>query len=200
MAKDPNELGGAGRQPEDPLLPRFLARDRAVLEWIEGLVRRVVSQRGYGIPSADRVDIAQEALLQIWREASGAAFAFRRDLAAFACLIASRRCIDWRRRRRNETPLDPSMPDRQAGPDGQVLAAEREDLASRLLEEMRAACRELIRMRIIEGRAYSEIAERLGRSEGALRTATWQCLKEARDHLRRLDPGFGVTRGSWSVS
>lgn len=200
MANDPNGLDRAGHQPDDPLLQRFLARDPAILEWVERVVTRIVRLRGYGIPVADRGDIAQETLLQIWREARSAGFVFRQDFAAFACLIASRRCIDWRRRRRNETPLDPSMPDPREGPDGTVLAAERRDLASRVLAEMRDACRELIRLRVIEGLAYGEIAPRLGRSEGALRTATWQCLKEARDHLRRIDPGFGITRSSWSMS
>jgi len=199
MANDPKGFDRAGHRPDDPLLHRFLARDPAVLVWVERAVTRIVRQRGFGIPAAEHGDIVQEALLQIWREARNERFVFRQDFTAFACLVAARRCIDWRRRRRKETPLEPAIPDTQEGPEGTVLAAERKDLASRVLGEMRAACRELIRLRIIEGLPYGEIAPRLGRSEGALRTATWQCLKEARDHLRRLDPGFGITRSFWSI-
>ena len=172
---------------EDPLFRRFLERDPQALADVEFAVTRVVRFRGYAIPASDRRDVIQESLLQIWREASRPGFDYRQDFDAFVCLVAFRRCLDWRRARRPAAPIDSSIPDARQRPDEDALAREEVDLARRVLLELPEPCRDLIRLHVQEERPYREIAEMLGRTEGALRTQMWKCLEVARQILERLD-------------
>ena len=187
------------RPADDPLLGQFLNRAPDALILVERAVTIVVQYRGYGIPAAEQAELVQEAMLQIWREAHSEKFAFRENFRAFARMVALRRCLSWRRRLRPETPLEPYHLEITNGADNPEKMAERRQLASRILNGLRSTCRELLMLHILEGRSYTELSDRLKRSEPALRTAVWQCLKEARSILRETEGGPRRGDAAWSA-
>ena len=186
MGVGPENSPSKAEDGDDPLLGRFLARDPETLQQIQDAVTRVVRFRGYGIDPADQIDIVQEALLHIWREASRQGFAYRRDLGIFARLVAARRALDWRRASRLHQPMNDEIPDRRMGPDDVALKNERVRLARQVLAEVKETCREIIRLHVHENRSYRDMAATLGRTEGSLRTQMWECLKEAQQIAARL--------------
>lgn len=171
---------------EDPLFRGFLESDATALEEVQEVVGRAIRFRGFGIPVEDRRDLAQEALLQVWREVSRPGFRLHESFRALVCVIAYRRCLDWKRLRHPSNPVESSIPDVRQGPEVDLLDRERVDLAYRAMRELPERSRELIRLHVQEDRSYREIASIQGRSEGAVRTQMWQCLKEARVILEKL--------------
>lgn len=174
---------------EDPLFRRFLQRDPEALAGVEETVRRSVRFRGWDIPTADRGDVVQETLLQVWREVARPGFLFRQNFTGFVCVVAFRRCVDWRRSRRLAEaipPGDPADPERMGRPDVEALRSERASLAHKVLASLPEADREVVVLRVIEGKRYQEIAASLGRTEGAVRTQVWHCLKVARRVIESL--------------
>jgi len=182
----PEHSPSSAEESDDPLLGRFLARDAEALKQIQDDVTRVVRFRGYGIDADDQTDIVQEALLHIWREASRPDFAYRRDFGIFVRLVAARRALDWRRASKLRQPISDEIPDRRMGPGDVALQNERARLARQVLTEIKETCREIIRLHVHESHSYKEMAARLGRTEGSLRTQMWECLKEAREIAERL--------------
>ena len=189
MGDAPRKSSAPETDGEDPLFRRFLQREAEALAGVEETIRRAVRFRGWDIPAADRKDIVQEALLQIWREVSRDGFSFSRNFTGFICVVAYRRCLDWRRGRRlAHEPERIGAPDStsESRPDLDALRRERCDLASRVLAAMPDSLREVLTLHVIEGKGYREIAAELGRSEGAIRTQVWQGLKDARRALEKL--------------
>jgi RNA polymerase sigma factor (sigma-70 family) len=178
----------------DPIA-RFLKGEEQDLRAARATVESVLRFGGYAIPATEREDIVQEVLLDACRALGSPGFRIRRSLDSFLRTLAHRRCIDWRRRRRREQPLNELLPD--GGPDPQVtaLANERRRLATWIIGSLSVSCRELIRMHVQQNLRYEEIAGRTGRSEGALRVEMCKCLKEARalveKNLRRGRAGGG---------
>jgi DNA-directed RNA polymerase specialized sigma24 family protein len=70
-------------------------------------------------------------------------------------------------------------------PDDEILAKERRKLAQEIFSELKQPCRELLALRAGRGLTYGQMAQLLGRSEGALRTQSYYCLKQARAILNR---------------
>ena len=100
--------------------------------------------------------------------------------------MAHRCCVDWLRQLRPLADLV-IVPGRTSpGPDEHYAEAEREELAGRVVDEVRPPCRELFRLVAEQELSYAEIAERQQRTPGAVRTQMCQCLKEARCILARL--------------
>ncbi len=176
----------SGVHPDEDRARRFLARDAATVDGVAELVKRIVGFRGFFIPAAERQDVVQEVLLQLWDAAGRPGFDPRGSFEAFVRTIAYRRCIDWRRARRPLEPLDPALPDGLTGPEAQLLARERILLGSRVLALLKESCRELIKLHVTQRLTYAEIARRLHRSEGALRVQMVECLGEARKVLARI--------------
>jgi RNA polymerase sigma factor (sigma-70 family) len=179
---------------EDRLFRRFLTGEATAVGRVESLVARVVRFRGYYIPAGERADLVQQVMLAIWRTVTEAGFTFTRNFDALIRSIAYRTCVDWVRRHRPTDPIDEATSDPAGRPDQEVLEQEQAELGRRVVEGLREPCRELFRLFAGEGMTYRQIGERLGRSEGALKTQMWQCLKEARailGHLRAGRPGAG---------
>jgi len=166
--------------PPDGLAQRFLRGDAAALAQVEGIAAQVVRHRGYFIPSTDQQEIVQEIVTQVWQALARPGFTVRKSVGAFVQAIACRRCVDWMRRFRPSDPIDPATPDPADPPDRTYLARERHEIGRRILRELRDACRELFRLVVLEDKSYREIAALQGRSEGALRTQMYDCLREAR--------------------
>lgn len=189
--KEPRPESGPGSG--DPLARDLVAGEPSRVRQVRRLVQKVVRFRGYYIPADERADVVQEVMLEVWRSVSVAGAGAPKNLEALVRSIAYRRCVDWLRRRRAAQAIVhlPEEPARR--PDAAYLDAEQRRLGSLILERVRPSCRELFRLHAVLQLSYRQIGERLGRSEGALRTQMSECLKEAREIHRRLvaAPGPG---------
>jgi RNA polymerase sigma-70 factor (ECF subfamily) len=161
--------------------------DRELTQWVRTRVRRIVAYRGYGIPHQDQDDLVQAAMTQVWEAVRRPEFD-PRGLWAFVDTVASRRCIDWRRRQRPESTLDAVKSRQEPGEDalGSLLDSERTAIARHALSSLPEGCRELIELYVRDGLPYSAIALRLGRSEAALRVQMHRCVQRAADEVKRV--------------
>lgn len=177
---------GAGAGSGDSLVRALLAGDAGAVRQVRRLVQGVVRYRGYYIPAEERADVVQSVMLEVWRSLCAEAPAAPRSLDALVRSIACRRCVDWIRRRRAADAVRELPAGQARRPDTDYLDAEQRRLGSVILSRIRPACRELFRLHAVQALSYREMAGRLGRSEGALRTQMSECLKEAREIHRRL--------------
>jgi RNA polymerase sigma factor (sigma-70 family) len=118
-------------------------------------------------------------MADLWQGVNRAGFDFQAGFWGFVEVVASRRCIDWLRSRRGLVPVADSIQDQGKGPFEKVLEHERSKIASRVLQSLEPACREIIVMRLHKGLSYSEMARKLRRSEGALRVQMYRCIQRA---------------------
>ena len=170
---------------EDPLFRGFVRGEALAIHRARWLVGGAVRFHAYSIPRDERADLEQDVMLHLWRAVSAPGFSFVNHFDGLVRSIAYRRCVDWRRRRRATEPVDDTV-GRDDPPDRELLANERLELGRRVLEAMRAPCRELFRLHAAEGLSYREISQMQGRTETALRTQMSACLREARTVLARI--------------
>jgi RNA polymerase sigma factor (sigma-70 family) len=158
---------------------------REAIKQVTAIVNSVVNHRGYYIPIDERCDIVQDAMLDLFRQADANKFATENEFCGFVRVIAHRRCVDWMRakRKREDIRLESVSPNR---PDGQLLAKERQLLGSAVLARLKKNCRDLFALHAGLGMTYGQIAEQAGRTEGALRTQAYECLKQAKLTFQRL--------------
>ena len=164
-----------------------MAGDRDAIAAVAVLVRRVVSDRGYWIPVDERADVIQDAIVRIYQAVSSPGFRLERDFDAYIRSVAHHRCIDWIRRHRPTVPVDPAAPNPGPGPERALVASERRRRGRTVLQALGPACLRVIRLRIRDRLSHREIAERLGRTEGGVRTQLYKCLERARRIARRLE-------------
>jgi len=119
-------------------------------------------------------DVLQETLLESARKID--AFepqepaSFYRWLVQIARFKISEADRAWRARKRAlETPLEEEPPRAQTSPSGRAVRAERAALLHAALEALPEAQAEAIRLRYLEGQSLAETAERLGRTEAAVK-------------------------------
>lgn len=166
------------------MLQAFRKGEPEAVAEVEGRVRRIIGHRGYGIPEAERDELRQEVLVQVWQSVNRDGFDAERGFWGFVQVVTARRCIDWRRKRREERATNLSLvPDSGRGPLKRILASERRHVVRAAVEQLGRRCRELIEYRVSEGRSYAEIADLTGRSEQALRAQMYRCIKSARSFV-----------------
>jgi RNA polymerase sigma factor (sigma-70 family) len=178
-------------------LALFLAGDPATVAAVRKVVESVVSQRRYGIPSAERQDLVQHALADLCRQISKEGFRLRKGLACLAGFLAQCRCVDWFRRRHPAEPIPDEVPDTRECQEDVISRNEIEVLATRIMRALPPACRWLMEMVIGQELSYAEVAAMTGRSQGALRVEMCTCLKKARVIHKALTDGslVGPRRG-----
>lgn len=159
-------------------------RDPSAIREVLQRVRRILAFRGYGIPEDDRQDLEQVVMTQIWDAVSRPGFD-QAGFWGFVEVVVSRRCIDWLRRRKNETRLEgcDNFADPSLGPLGHLLQREKIELAQETLTRLPKPCRRLIELVAGQEKTYREAASILGSSEGALRVQMFRCILEARKLL-----------------
>lgn len=176
----------------DAWLERFMARDPGAILEVERLIARIVAFRGFGVFRPEREDLVQESLTQIWEAVALPGFDRGQSFEAFVRTVASRRCLDWRRVRRANVTLSPDLADQGKSPESALSERQRAALGRSLLAGLGEGCRELIRLHAIEDMTYGEIADRWGRTEGALRKQMSGCLARARLAYRRFKDKEGL--------
>lgn len=173
---------------EDPLIRLFLLGDPGAIARVEALVAQVVRFRGYYIPHDERPDVIQQAITDLWESVALPGVILNRSFSALVRTVAYRRCVDWMRRQRLSSQVEPPKPDPPELPDQFLLAKEQSELGRWILSHLGEKCQELLRLYTVEDRTYRDIAQLLGRSEGALRVQMHECLKRARRMRDRLLP------------
>jgi RNA polymerase sigma factor (sigma-70 family) len=176
----------AAPPPEDPLFRRFVGGDPEAIEVARRAVNATIAARAYRIAPPERQDIAQDALLDVWRAVTAPGFSFHNSFEGLVRSIACRRCIDARRRKRWTVALDVDVPETRTGAEERLVELEALQLARTVLTRLRDSCQELLRLHTMQSRSYREIAQEQGRSEVALRQQMTDCLKHARVLMTRL--------------
>ena len=168
------------------LLAQYLDGDPDAIAQIRDHARRIVYAKGYFVPVAEREDILQEILLNIYRAASAPGFRLQYGVNAFVRTLAHRRCVDWVRLHcRDDSPAR-STEQFAPGPEEEVLNKEKLRYAGHVLEALPSGCRKLIVQRFVEGLSYAEISRLQGRTEPALRNQLYKCLQKAQRLFRNL--------------
>jgi RNA polymerase sigma factor (sigma-70 family) len=162
----------------------FAGGDDGAIAAATALVTRVVAQRGYFIPPDDRPDVIQETMVDLVEALRGRTFGSDAEFSGFVRTVSYRRCVDWIRKNRKREPLRPRILE-AVDPDHELLAKERRLLAGEVVSRLGDPCRELLSLHVL-GSTYAELAAQFDRSEGALRTKAYECLKQARLLLERL--------------
>lgn len=164
---------------------RFARGEPEAVAAAGALIGKVVRYRGYYIPFDERPDVIQETILELVRAVKGRGFVAEEDFNAFIRTVAYRRCVDWTRQATRRARVDPSLR-KLIQPDDTLLVREKRELAAEIFSKLKEPCRELLALRVGRGLTYAQMALLLGRSEGALRTQSYSCLKQARVILNRL--------------
>lgn len=166
----------------------------AVLQ-VRERVCRILAYRGLGIPKAERDDVEQEIMMQVWQAVNRPDFDASAGFWGFVEVVSARRCIDWVRGHRVELPLRPTLRDRRKGPFQRTLDGERVRLIAAAVAELDPPCRELISLHLDQGRSYRQLSRILGKSEGTLRVQMYRCIRSARRSLKKLGYLGGGTTG-----
>jgi RNA polymerase sigma factor (sigma-70 family) len=175
-----------GSCSDDALLSAFLRGEADAVARAAALIRQVIRFKGCGIAASAEPDLIQESMLDLWRAVTRTDFRLSATFESFVRSMAYRRCVDWIRRRRRHEPIDPERASDLPPPEQALVRAEEVALGARVLAALPESCRELFRLRAVACLPYRQIATLRGRTEGALRTQMWECLREAKRILDRL--------------
>lgn len=148
----------------------------------------MLGHRASGLSAAEREELEQEIVVQLWQAANRSGFDLDRDLQGLIHAVTGRRLIDHWRTRRDERPHPAEPTSEEAGPFDRVLLAERRRLLAEVVARLGPGCRELLRQVVGERRTYAEVALRTGRKPGALRVQMHRCVRRARDLLGEIEP------------
>ena len=179
---------GDGFQDGD-IARRFLEHEPLALSTVRGLVSRIVARKGrFSIPRSQHEDIVQDVMLSLIGSLPRTELRFERGFEAFVRHVTHARCVDFWRNGRPEREIEGDIPDRsRPSPEACLVDEERMRTFRTVLRALGDGCRRLIRLHVVESLTYAEIADRLGRSERALRVQMCHCLTEARKIRRQLE-------------
>jgi RNA polymerase sigma-70 factor (ECF subfamily) len=142
---------------------------------------------GYAYVRTGRVVDAEEVASNVFAEGvrSIGTFQYRGvSVTAWLLRIAHHETVDLLKRRRRwaETPFDEAI-----DVPGRDIIAERGEWrdVSDALEALKPEQREIVQLRLIEGRSVAEVASLLGKSEGAVKVTQMRALKTMRKRLQR---------------
>jgi len=153
---------------------------RALLEATGSLLRRYYGRRLAG-GVADVEDLVQEALIAIHSKRD--TFDTSQPLTPWLYAIARYKLLDHLRRRRIRVTIPLEDAGELLADDESAAADARLDL-EKLLANLPAGTQEIIRAVKIEGQTTSEVADRKGKSEIAVRVGLHRGLKALGEKLR----------------
>ncbi|MBE0452515.1 RNA polymerase sigma factor [Roseovarius autotrophicus] len=162
--------------PDETLLAAFAAGDAAAARRLTfRLTPRVLAHAFRLLGNrAEAEEVAQEAMLRLWRQASEWRAGEAR-LSTWLYRVTANLCIDRRRRAKGGTvPLDavPEPPDTQPGAAERMQTHARAEALQAALNELPERQRQAVVLRHIEGLANPEIAMIMGASVEAVESLT----------------------------
>ncbi len=162
----------AGRTPEGTDSRRFLSGDPAQVGEIRDDVRKVV--RAFRLPGGDvEEDLVQETLARLVDSLNDGRFRGGSSLKTYARGVAKHACLEYRRRSRPVSDLDPAtLPSREAWSDPESSAMDSEEHRRNLeaFAALPAESRELLLLINVQELSYREVGARLGITEGAIKS------------------------------
>lgn len=191
---DDREASDAGAPTDD-----WLARYRP---WLSLIARMQVGSRLQG--KFDTSDVVQQTLMEAWRSAAqfrgstdAERIAWLRKILAHVLAHHIRQyrgtCKrDLQRERsierslaQSSRQLDAVLASAATSPSQQAARQEQQVVLAELLNELPADYREVIILRNLEELPHSEVAQRMGRTEGAVRMLWVRALQELRQLAQR---------------
>ena len=183
--------------PEDELtIKRAQQGDRKALEELIMRCEKRVYNTAFRFMGneADASDMAQEALIKLYRNISS--FKFKSTLSSWAYRITVNVCMDGlRKKKRAPLSLEHSLEngisleDSTDGPEENALCAETKEDIQKALNLLSDSYKSVVIMRDIDGLSYEEIAELLDISIGTVKSR----INRGRQQLKKLlfrDNGF----------
>lgn len=194
-----------GGAEESELVRRAQNDDARAIETLIGRYQRKVYGIAYqfcGLDKADAQDMAQEALLHVFKNIKR--FEGRSRFSTWLHRVAVNACLDMRRRRRRWTEIifpwrSGQRSDQSPGEliDGIPAPAESTDPLASLsgnelkrdvnaaLETLSTNQRVVFQLKIFQELSISEIAEATGMAEGTVKSHLFRATQALRAHLRR---------------
>jgi RNA polymerase sigma factor (sigma-70 family) len=164
----------------------FCRGEAGAVDEVRKRVRRILRYRSYRIRRADRRDLEQEVMTQLWKAVRGSSFDPDAGFWSFVEVVTTRRAIDWLRVGRLEEPLDDAFLDERQDPHGRTLEKERAALLRKALDKLDDGCRRLVLARLTAGTSYRDLASEMGKNETALRVQMHRCVKKMQEILTQL--------------
>ncbi len=164
---------------DDAGLVRAARRDPAAFaalyrRYVGPVYRYLYSRLGHTAEAEDLTAQVFSAALQALPQ-----YRERERFAAWLFAIARRRLADHYRSRRQAEPLDERLPGtaKDADPLAHVLRAEALERLAALVVGLGEAEQEMLRLRFAGGLSYAEMAQVLGKREGAVKMAMHRLLR-----------------------
>ena len=173
-------------------VPAVLGGDRAeIRRWIEAVAPRLRLWAGARMSAElrrlhDADDALQEILAVVYRDLPTARLSSAAELRAWTFAVAENRIRDMARAAsRLKRTGEPPEPGRVRTPSSIVSRREELDRLAAALDALAADHRDVIRLRNLEGLSVKETAERMQRSELAVRSLHHRATAELKTRLGR---------------
>ncbi len=166
----------------------------------DSLIRVIARRYGFGVPGYSDEDMIQSIYLKLVKSMQ-TYDPGQLPLKAFVGMVAKRVCIDQVRQCVSSCRSAPTSPIDHHGegeegainprsqmdqPDDRLENAQQLNIISVALKRLKAACRELIRLRFHMELPYGKIAAMLGRKEHTVNVQTIRCLAELKAHYDEI--------------
>ncbi|HKK70079.1 MAG TPA: sigma-70 family RNA polymerase sigma factor [Candidatus Krumholzibacteria bacterium] len=162
----------------------FLSGDEGTARALTAIARETVARRAFGLDPAERDDLVQESIAQLWAACTRDGFDLDSTLDGFVRTITTARCIDHFRRRRWQQELHESIPLEAEHPLDEIHRERTLEAVRKAVASLRPLCRDLIQWHFHEGQRYDQIAARTGRAASTLRVHMHRCLRQLRTTLK----------------
>ena len=178
-------MGGSISQNKE--VAAFLGGNPRLVQEIRSTVNGVV--RTFHFTEKDlHEELVQEAMSKIVANLREGRFRGESSLKTYVHNVAKYTCIGFLRRRRQDTEIDfdavPSTA-RWSGPEESLIHLEEHMSNLRAFAALPRECQNLFRLIFLEGLSYDEVAERLGISEGAVKSRVRRCRLLGRETAQR---------------
>ena len=176
------------QESEDWLVQRAIDRDRAAFTVLyDSCIDRVYKHVYYRVSNqTDAEDITQEVFIKAWRaidkyKSTGAPF------VAWLIAIAHNLIIDYYRAKKDFASLeeaDACGQNDETNPEVMVESIFKQNSVRDAISRLKEEKQKVIIMRFIDGFSYKEIADSMGKKEGAVRVIQYRALNDLRDILK----------------
>lgn len=171
----------------DRSIEAFLRGDPEIVTGIRAAIRAIVRSFRFRDPALLK-DLTQDSLEGVFLALSAGQFRGASSLETYARNVAKYTCLRHLRRQRFRGEVDPERlaeDGRASGPEEDLLRREEHRRNLKVLAQLPAESRELLRLIFLEGLSYRETAERLGISEGAVKVRVHRCRLVSRKATTR---------------
>ncbi len=172
---------------DEELVKGVLSGEKKWLEIFDGEFRRSI--KGFVRKRVDKEEDVEEIVQDtIWAVLNSlAGFEFRSSLFSWICSIASRKVVDFYRKKKIKTVLYDKAPwmeavaDKALGPEGESIKEELKEEIKKAMKGLSEGYREILRLKYIDGRSMREIGKIVKKSEKAVESG----LSRARNKFRK---------------